>query len=123
MNNDVDNSDYTEWELGYKRNTTNEEYRQKYKAIYDEESDYETVYRINTTDGQHPHITTIVPVKNNDEDVVEYRVTVFDNGKADVQVRCKNRDAINYRGHLVLEEGIFLKYSVIFRLRYPPARV
>ncbi len=70
VNNDVDNSDYTEWELGYKRNTTNEEYRQKYKAIYDEESDYETVYRINTTDGQHPHITTIVPVKNNDEDVV-----------------------------------------------------
>lgn len=40
---------------------------------------------------------------DNDEDVVEYRVTVFDNGKADVQVRCKNRDAINYRGHLVLE--------------------
>ena len=70
VNNDVDNSDYTEWELGYKRNTTNEEYRQKYKAIYDEESDYETVYRINTTDGQHPHITTIVPIKNNDEDVV-----------------------------------------------------
>ncbi|MCR5004963.1 MAG: PP2C family protein-serine/threonine phosphatase [Clostridiales bacterium] len=70
VNNDVDNSDYTEWELGYKRDTTNEEYRQKYKAIYDEESDYETVYRINTTDGQHPHITTIVPVKNNDEDVV-----------------------------------------------------
>ena len=70
VNNDVDNSDYTEWELGYKRNTTNEEYRQKYKALYDEESDYETVYRINTTDGQHPHITTIVPVKNNDEDVV-----------------------------------------------------
>ena len=28
VNNAVDNSSYTEWELGYKRDTTNDEYRQ-----------------------------------------------------------------------------------------------
>jgi sigma-B regulation protein RsbU (phosphoserine phosphatase) len=65
----VDNSEYTEWELGYRRDTTNEEYRQKYRAIYEQITPYETVYRSKTTDGQHPHITTLVPVKNAEGDV------------------------------------------------------
>ncbi len=64
VNNAVDDSSYTEWELGHKRDTTNDEYRQKYRAIYEQGSPFETVYRIKTTDGQHPHITTMVPVKN-----------------------------------------------------------
>ncbi len=62
VNNAVDDSSYVEWELGHKRDTTNDEYRRKYRAIYEEGSPYETVYRIHTTDGQHPHITTMVPV-------------------------------------------------------------
>ena len=62
--NSVDNSDYVPWELGYTRETTNDEYRQKYRAVCEEGSAYETVYRLHTTDGQHQHITTIVPVKN-----------------------------------------------------------
>lgn len=66
VNNSVDDSEYVEWELGYKRNTTNDEYRRKYKAIYEEGSPYETVYRARPTDGQHPHITTMVPVKNSE---------------------------------------------------------
>ena len=70
VNNAVDNSEYTEWELGHKRDTTNDEYRQKYKAIYDQQALFETVYRLKTTDGQHPHITTMVPVKNSEGDVV-----------------------------------------------------
>ena len=64
VNNAVDDSEYVEWELGYKRDTTNEEYRQKYRAMYEQTAPYETVYRIKTTDGQHPHITTMVPVKD-----------------------------------------------------------
>jgi sigma-B regulation protein RsbU (phosphoserine phosphatase) len=67
--NEVDDSEYKAWELGHKRDTTNEEYRQKYRAIYEKEAAYETVYRIKTTDGQHPHITTMVPVKNSAGDV------------------------------------------------------
>ena len=65
--NSVDNSDYVPWELGYTRETTNDEYRQKYRAVCEEGSAYETVYRLHTTDGQHPHITTIVPVRNSAE--------------------------------------------------------
>ena len=67
--NEVDNSEYTPWELGHKRDTTNDEYRRKYRAIYEEGAAYETVYRPKTTDGQHPHITTLVPVKAADGSV------------------------------------------------------
>ncbi len=69
VNNEVDNTSYTAWELGHKRDTTNNEYRRKYEAIYSKESAYETVYRLKTTYGQHPHITTMVPVKNSAGDV------------------------------------------------------
>ena len=64
VNNAVDNTSYTEWEPGYQRNTTNDEYRRKYKALYEEGSAYETVFRPNPSDGSNPHITTLVPVKN-----------------------------------------------------------
>ena len=70
VDNSVDDTEYTEWELGHKRDTTNDEYRQKYKAIYENGSPYETVFRVKTTDGQHPHITTMVPVKDSAGKVV-----------------------------------------------------
>ena len=70
VDNTVDDSSYTPWELGFKRDTTNNEYRRKYKRLYDKESTSETLYRIKTTDGQHPHITTMVPVMNSAGDVV-----------------------------------------------------
>ncbi|MBQ3901020.1 MAG: hypothetical protein II736_04780, partial [Clostridia bacterium] len=33
VNNDVGNTNYTEWELGHPRETTNDEYRAKYNKI------------------------------------------------------------------------------------------
>lgn len=70
VNNEVDGDKYTPWPLGYQRKTTNDEYRTKYRALYEETSLYETLFRIRTTDGQHPHITTLVPVKNSSNEVV-----------------------------------------------------
>ena len=64
VNNSVDNTAYTAWECGYQRNTTNDEYRMKYRLLYEQQSEHETVFRRNTTDGQHPHITSMVPLKN-----------------------------------------------------------
>ena len=64
VNNSVDDSSYTPWELGYRRDTSTDEYRQKYRAIYEQGAAFETVFRMHPTDGQHPHITTMVPVKN-----------------------------------------------------------
>ena len=69
VDNTVDNTEYTAWELGYERDTTNEEYRRKYQALYDQEALCEMVYRVKTTDGQHPHITTMVPVISSSGDV------------------------------------------------------
>lgn len=68
--NDVDNTEYTAWELGYQRNTTNEEYRNIYQLLYGKKSEYETIFRVRTTDGQHPHITTLVPVSDSTGEVV-----------------------------------------------------
>ena len=70
VNNAVDNSTYKVWGQGYKRDATNDEYMQKYKALYEQGSVYETIFRSHPTDGSHPHITTIVPVKNSEENVV-----------------------------------------------------
>ena len=69
VNNSVDDSEYTEWEIGYERKATNEEYSQKYRALYEHKSKYETVFRMQTNDGAHPHITTLVPIQNRDGDV------------------------------------------------------
>ena len=70
VNNSVDNTEYTSWELGHWRQTTNDEYRDKYIALYNQEVPYETIYRLTPTDGQHPHITTLVPIKGSSGKVV-----------------------------------------------------
>ena len=69
VNNSVANTKYDPWELGHKRDTTNEEYEDKYEAIYNKEKPYETIYRYKPTDGSLPHITTLVPVKDSSGDV------------------------------------------------------
>lgn len=64
VNNSVDNSEYEEWEIGHERDTMNEKYRRAYRALYEDQSEYETIYRLNPGKGVHPHITTIVPIRN-----------------------------------------------------------
>jgi len=61
---------YTKWEIGYQRDTTNQEYADTYKALYSGEIEYGTIYRTNNLNGAPPHITTLVPVKNSDGKVV-----------------------------------------------------
>ena len=70
VNNSVDDSNYTEWEIGHKRETTNQEYRDKYRNLYEDGSSFETVYRLNPGKGVHPHITMIVPIRDSDDKVV-----------------------------------------------------
>ncbi len=69
IDNSVGDTNYTEWELGHKRDTTNDEYRLKYRALYEQRSLYETVYRIKKLNGVKPHVTTIVPVKDSSGEV------------------------------------------------------
>ena len=70
VNNAVDDSQYQEWHVGHERDTTNDEYIEKYTNIIERGSTYETVFRTHTDDGSYPHMTTIVPVKDSKGEVV-----------------------------------------------------
>ena len=66
VDNSVDDTKYEEWEIGYQRETTNEEYRDIYKKLYDKQISYGTVYRLNPGKGLNPHVTTLVPILDSD---------------------------------------------------------
>ena len=59
-----ENSDFTRYEFGYVRETTNEEYMEKYRRLYEDGSDQELVIRDKGYIETDPHITAMVPVKN-----------------------------------------------------------
>lgn len=44
--------------------------------------------------------THVLIVADNDEDIVTYRLEVFDNGRATIDVRCRERESISYSGEL-----------------------
>lgn len=69
VDNTVDDSNYVPWEIGHKRETTNEEFRKSYEELYAKEKEYATIYRLRPGNGLKPHITTIVPVTNSEGDV------------------------------------------------------
>ncbi len=60
------NSKYTKYDFGYLRETTNDEYKEKYKALYDQTADRELVVRDKGYIETDPHITMIVPLKASD---------------------------------------------------------
>ena len=64
VDNTVGGSSYTEWPLGHERAAGSEEYRQKYRALYEEGVPYETVYSFRPAEGIPPHVNTMVPVRN-----------------------------------------------------------
>ena len=61
-----DNSGYTPWEVGYSRNTTNDEYRKIYRDIYENGLNHGTVIRTDGLNGREAHITSLVPIKNSE---------------------------------------------------------
>jgi len=62
-------SKYTIYEFGYVRDTTNDEYRQKYRKLYEQESDRELVIRDRGYIETDPHITAMVSLKGTDGQV------------------------------------------------------
>lgn len=57
-------STYSRWEIGYQRDTTNAEYAQVYRDIYENGLERGTVLRTKDLRGKEPHITSLVPVKD-----------------------------------------------------------
>lgn len=63
------NSTYSRWEIGYQRDTTNAEYAQVYKDIYENGLEHGSVLRTKDLRGKEPHITSLVPIKDSNGDV------------------------------------------------------
>ena len=59
-----ENSDYTRYEFGYVRETTNNEYREKYRKLYEGKSERELVIRDKGYIETDAHITAMIPLKN-----------------------------------------------------------
>ena len=59
-----ENSEYTRYEFGFVRDTTNEEYMEKYRRLYEGKSDQELVIRDKGYIETDPHITAMVPIKD-----------------------------------------------------------
>ena len=59
-------SSYTYYPFGYYRETTNDEYREKYRALYEGATERELVIRDKGYIETDPHITAMVPVKGAD---------------------------------------------------------
>ena len=57
-------SSYTLYDFGFVRDTTNDEYREKYQRLYDKESSRELVLRTKGYIETDDHITAMVPVKD-----------------------------------------------------------
>ncbi|MBR3738564.1 MAG: SpoIIE family protein phosphatase [Eubacterium sp.] len=65
VDNTVDNSNYSPWQLGYVRKTSDDKYKRFYKNLYSGKSEYEAYFRVrNLGIDTHHHITMLVPVKN-----------------------------------------------------------
>ena len=60
---------YTRYDFGYVRETTNEEYRQKYRAICEYDSPHELVVRDKGHIETDKHITAMIPLKGSDQTV------------------------------------------------------
>ena len=59
-------SDYSLYEFGYVRPTTNEEYREKYRLLYEGKSERELVVRDEGYIATDPHITAMIPMTASD---------------------------------------------------------
>ncbi len=58
------NSDFTVFDFGYVRETTNDEYREKYRKLYEGTSGQELVLRDRGYIETQPHITAMVPIRD-----------------------------------------------------------
>ena len=57
-------STYDPWPIGYRRKATNDEYISIYRSIYEEGLTRGTILRTEDLSGKEPHITSLIPVKD-----------------------------------------------------------
>lgn len=96
IDNEVSNTDYTEWELGSRRKAHTKEYSENYRLLYEKKIDYATIYREHKTDGTISYFTTMVPVENEAGDVT-----------AILCVQRPMRELIQMRKHFLINIFVF----------------
>ena len=64
-----DESTYTKWELGYQVKTSDVEYEKAYRKMYEEGLESATVVRIENLNSGKPHVTALVPLKDENGNV------------------------------------------------------
>ena len=69
LNNELDDSSYTEWEPGTVRPSSSEEFSDKYRRICEGKLEHSTIYQLEPDNGANPYITTLVPVKGSDGEI------------------------------------------------------
>ena len=96
------NTSYSPYPVGYVKATTNDEYREKYRALMEGETDSDWLYLggMNYSADLH-HITVILPLKGSDGEV-----------KALLNVQRQITDLVETRNHYVLE--VILTTFVLF---------
>ena len=81
-------SSYTKYDFGFVRETTNDEYREKYRAIYEQQEGRELVIRDRGFIETDPHITAMVGLKGTDRQV---KAILCVQRQMDVLVRARQR--------------------------------
>ena len=110
-------SDFPVYPFGYVRDTTNDEYRQKYRALYDNKADRELVIRDKGYIETDPHITAMIGLKDQDGQV---RAILCVQRQMDVLVKARQ----SYFNRVILAlvllvllvsagQNIFLHYSLL----------
>lgn len=64
-----DTGKYSRWEAGFERDTTNDDYREKYRRLYEKETTHEEIFRTTDLKGAEPHLTSMCPVTDGDGNV------------------------------------------------------
>ena len=62
-----ENSDLERWEIGYRKETTNDDYKEAYRSIYEDGAERAMVVRDTGFIESGSHITELVPVKDGDK--------------------------------------------------------
>ena len=70
-NKEIEEGNYSEWELGFvygERFTSN--YQKYYEKLYKKEIEYAIVFRTKNLNGKVPHLTLVIPVMDADDNIV-----------------------------------------------------
>ncbi|MER2236158.1 MAG: hypothetical protein ABS901_07375, partial [Candidatus Limivicinus sp.] len=105
------NSPYTVYDFGYVRDTTNDEYREKYRAIYEQAAEKELVIRDKGYIETDSHITAMIGLKGSDGEV---KALLCVQRQMDAMARARN----NYINSVVVVMVVLALFVIVGQSAY-----